>query len=89
MAVVTHNAYLLLHTLSPLPKKVAASLHGLPPHIGVSVTVLGIGTDPGDPGLHFEKLNQISSLMTLPNTPVVGQPLQAPPQALGLGLMNY
>lgn len=51
--------------------------------------MLGIGTDPGDPGLHFEKLNQISSLMTLPNTPVVGQPLQAPPQALGLGLMNY
>lgn len=40
--------------------------------------MLGIGTDPGDPGLHFEKLNQISSLMTLPNTPVVGQPLQGP-----------
>lgn len=79
MAVVTRNTYLLLHTLSPLQKKVAASPHDLPhTHIGVSVTMLGIGTDPCDPGLHFEKLNQISSLMTLPNTPVVGQPLQGP-----------
>lgn len=61
---------------------------GLSPHPG---TVLGIETDPSDPGLRLEKLNQISSLMTFANISAVGWLLRAPrpPHGpLGLGLMN-
>lgn len=46
--------------------------------------MLGIVTDPSDPGLCFEKLNQISSLMTFANTSVVGWPLRAPSWPHGL-----
>lgn len=53
--------------------------------------MLGIETDPGDPGLRLEKLNQISSLMTFANISAVGWPLWAPrlPHGpLGSALMN-
>lgn len=53
--------------------------------------MLGRETDPGDPGLRLEKLNQISSLMTFANISAVGWLLWAPrpPHGpLGLALMN-
>lgn len=56
------------------------------PHPGL--IMLGIETDPSDPSLCFEKLNQISSLMTLPNTSAVAGLCEPLNRLLGLWLMN-